>query len=310
MTRLWNYGALAGAILWFVLILAWPGAAVQPFVFVHQLLAVGPLVIVPLALAHLIPDKSWGRGLFAAWAVGAVCAAVAVRLPTGIVAACVAGVWVPVTGALALFGARRIWGRFRAGTLGAQLPEACLDAALLYIPVGAIWLVADRGAYGLMGFPALIVVLTAAHFHFAGFAAPVVAGLTGRALPAPGWTWRVAAAAAIAGPPVVAIGISTSPWVEVVGSLVLAGGMALLAVVMIFVVGRALGGVARVLLTLGALAILATMLLACLYAVGQYIGFQAISIPLMIATHGVANVFGFSVLSLVAYALSVPQAPG
>ncbi len=293
-------------MVWFAFMLAWSGAAVQPFVFVHQLVTVGPLVIVPLTLAHVIPDKAWGRALFGAWALGAVCTAVAVRMPPGVAAALVAGVWVIVTGLMAAVGVARASARARAGVLMKQLPELCLDAGLIYIPVGAIWLVADRAAYGLMGFPALIVVLTAAHFHFAGFAAPVIAGLTGRWLDTPGRVWKLSALAAIAGPPVVAIGITTSPWMEVAGSTALAIGMGLLALLMIFVVGKRRGGIVRVLLSVAGLAILATMLLACLFAVGEYIGFQAISIPVMIATHGVANVFGFSVLGLVAYALDPP----
>jgi hypothetical protein len=61
-----------------------------------------------------------------------------------------------------------------------------------------------------------------------------------------------------------------------------------------------------VLLTVAGLSILATMALACLYALGEFIGFQVVQIPLMIATHGVANVFGFSVLGLVAFSLAPP----
>lgn len=309
MVRSWNTGAVVGAAVWFALVLGWPGAAVQPFVFVHQLVTVGPLVVVPLTLAHVIPQRRWAWGIFVAWAVGAACAVVAVRLPTGSVAAGLAAVWVPATLGFSGAGIWRLVGRLRAGTLGSAWPELCLDAALLYLPVGAIWLVADRLGYALMGFPALIVVLTAAHFHFAGFVAPALAGLTGRSLGTPGHAWKVAAVAAIAGPPVVAIGITTSPLLEVIGSTALAVGMSVLAILMIAVVGKRLGGTPRVLLTAAGLSILATMVLACLYAVGEFIGFQAIAIPVMIATHGVANVFGFSVLGLVAFALAPPEAP-
>lgn len=306
---MWNMGAAVGAVVWFGLMLGWQGAAFQPFRFVHQLVLVGPLVIVPLSLGRVVPAASWTRGLFGLWAIGAVCAGVAVRLPQGKPAAALAAVWGLVTGALALLGLWRAFSRFRRGTLFRDLPELCIDAALVYIPVGAIWLIADRLAMELMGFPLLIVVLTAAHFHFAGYAAPMIAGFAGRALDKPGAWWKVAGAFAIAGPPIVAAGITTSPIVEVIGSVALAFGMAVLACLLIFVLGKRMGGIRRALLTVAGLSILATMLLACLYAVGEYIGYQAISIPVMIATHGVANVFGFSALSLVAFALSPAREP-
>ena len=42
-------------------------------------------------------------------------------------------------------------------------------AAFLFLPVGAAWAVADRLGWQPMGFQATIVLLTAVHFHYAGF---------------------------------------------------------------------------------------------------------------------------------------------
>ena len=308
MTRWWNGAAVAGALMWFVVLLVWPSASVAPFRFVHELVALGPLVVVPLALGHLVrrPGRlAWA--LFGLWAVGAPCAIASVRLPTGATAISLAGVWCLCTLALGGFGVARVVGRLRSGTLW-HLPSLCMDAALLYIPVGGVWLLADRAAMELMGFPLLIVVLTAAHFHFAGFAAPIMAGLVGQSLPRRTIVWKVAAVAAMAGPPVVAAGITISPLVEVIGSLFLAAGMTALAFLMIFPVGRHHGGVARALLTLAGASIVGTMMMACLYAAGEFVGIQLIDIPIMVATHGVANVFGFTILGMVAFALAPPEA--
>jgi hypothetical protein len=55
---------------------------------------------------------------------------------------------------------------------------------MLYLPIGGAWLVASRLGIQPLGFGDTIVLLTAVHFHFAGFAAPVLAGLAGRTVAA------------------------------------------------------------------------------------------------------------------------------
>ena len=86
------------------------------------------------------------------------------------------------TGLVALHGLWRLWrGSHRTS-------EVCLDAGLLYLAVGGTWTVIARAGLRPLGFPDLIVLLTAVHFHYAGFALLVLAGLVaGRsAAPRPG----------------------------------------------------------------------------------------------------------------------------
>ena len=45
---------------------------------------------------------------------------------------------------------------------------------MMMLPVGGAWMAADWLAIQPMGFDSLIVRLTAAHFHFAGFVLPLV----------------------------------------------------------------------------------------------------------------------------------------
>jgi hypothetical protein len=58
--------------------------------------------------------------------------------------------------------------------------ELCLHAALVYWPVGCLWLVISRAGVNPLGFSDDIVLLTAVHFHYAGFAALTMLGMTGR----------------------------------------------------------------------------------------------------------------------------------
>src|SRR5258705_449888 len=61
--------------------------------------------------------------------------------------------------------------------------ELCLDAGLVFLLVGGLWATASRAAMRPLGFDDTVVLLTANHFHYAGFIVPIVAGLAGRRLP-------------------------------------------------------------------------------------------------------------------------------
>src|SRR5205823_4251728 len=88
--------------------------------------------------------------------------------------------------------------------------EIAIDVGLLLLPVGALWLLATRAAIAPLGFQEPIVMFTAAHFHFAGFAAPLILGCVGRFLygtDRPPRAYVVAVIAVCAGVPLTAIGI-------------------------------------------------------------------------------------------------------
>jgi hypothetical protein len=58
------------------------------------------------------------------------------------------------------------------------LHPLCIDAALVYLPGGAIGHVLSLLDTPLLGFEPVIVRLTAVHLHYVGFALPLLAGLT------------------------------------------------------------------------------------------------------------------------------------
>lgn len=181
----------------------------------------------------------------------------------------------------------------------------CLDAARVFPVIGAAWFTASRFNYQPFGFDALIVLLTAAHFHHAGFSLPLMAGLCGRELP--GRLSRFSCGLILAGVPLVAIGITSThfkvlPWMEPLSVLVLvlgAWGIALLQIQMARRPG--LKGGTRFLFLLSGISLFIAMLLALTYGLRSVFPALSLSMPHMWAVHGTLNTFGFGLCGVLAW---------
>lgn len=281
-----NVSAVGGALLWLALFAA-------PIDLIQHMLLLAVLVVTPLVLP-LIADTSL---LFRITVVlQPLCAAIAVAsffLSQGFGAAAAAAPWLMLSDLLALYGLSRLW-----RTRLRHIDELCIDAALLYLPVGAIWLVLSRLGGTPFGFGEPIITLTAIHFHYAGFATPILVALTGRQLietrPTTWPAYRIAALGVIAGPPLLAIGITFSPLIEVIAALWLSASLALLALLVLFaIVPRTTARLAQTLLIISCVASLGAMIFAALYALGEFTGNAFIDIPQMVRLHGLANSLGF-----------------
>jgi hypothetical protein len=223
----------------------------------------------------------------------------------GLPAAALALPWFAVTLLIASAGGldliRRGW-RFDGSTAFA--------AAMLLLPVGGGWAVISRAGMQPQDFSHAIVILTAVHFHYAGFVLPILAGLTAKEMerrrdaksplpqPSPGGRCRqidrTMLATIIAGVPLVGVGISLSPHIEVAAAILLASGCVLLAARQLQV-AIAVGDATRLaLLGVSSLALLSAMGLAVVYAAGEFTGQQWLSIQTMIRTHGAFNAIGFA----------------
>ncbi|MBK7973533.1 MAG: YndJ family transporter [Deltaproteobacteria bacterium] len=291
-------GALAaalGALVWGALsavgvgeLAAWPRA----------LVAFAALVIVPLGLALVYV---WGPRVEIV-AVAAALLGLSTRLDAGSGAGILATPWLAVTLSVALGAVREAW---RRRPLGSAWPERAALAARLFVPIGAAWMFADRLGATPFGFDTTTVILTAAHFHYAGFALPIIASLAARARPS-----RLADAACagvIAGVPAVAIGISAThagltPWLET-GAVVAFGG-AVLAVGAIHLtlardgrqqrLSRVLFGVAAAALALGTS-------LALVYGLRTVAPGFAFDLDFMWTVHGSLQALGFTLPALVGW---------
>jgi hypothetical protein len=182
---------------------------------VNLVVCAGLLVVVPLGL-RLIgrPDPVRRLGY-----LGAAPAAIAVWLPRGWASAALAGGYLAVAGALLAYGVRVLPTRRRP-----RPDEVAVFTALAAPTVGSCALVAERAGHRLFGFDLDVLALTVAHFHYAGFAAALVAGLVCR-LVGDSPAGRLAALSVPAGTVLVFVGFFVAEWVELAGAMVLTVGM-------------------------------------------------------------------------------------
>lgn len=173
------------------------------------------------------------------------------------------------------------------------------QVARLYLWVGAIWLVADRLGWPLLGFDPLIVLLTAVHFHYAGFLLPQLAAklqpLTDRPATLAWARWLV-----LAGMPFTAAGIQLARWGwgagwELPGATLTVVGGALVAWLYWRTASHLLlPAFTRWCWQLGALALFAGMALGLAYGWRSVWLWPWLSIPWMYTWHGLLNSLGFA----------------
>jgi len=172
---------------------------------------------------------------------------------------------------------------------------------LAYPAVGAGWWLAARQGWTPLSFAEPILSLTAAHFHHAALTPLAAAILLSRQ----GGS-RALTLALCALPPLVGLGIAFSPALELAAAVSFAGALVALSIHQLAYSRRvfARSPLAGGLLGAGALFLVAGMALAAWYAVGQYTGLDAPSIPTMVQTHAVLNGGGFGATTLLGWCIA------
>lgn len=259
---------------------------------VNALVALAMVLVVPLGLRLL---RAPGLARVARWwALPAGAGVLSLCLPRGAAAAVLGLGYCAGTAALAGCGATRLF-----QTRNVRPVELAAATALATPLVAGIALVAERAGYQLFGFGLQVLVLTVAHFHYAGFAAALVAGLVARR--SAGWAGATAALAVPAGTTMVGVGYFTGDAMELAGAGVLTAGLWLAGWVTVRAVRPQAAPPQRRLFLLSAGVLAATMLLALWYAGGEAFGLPHPSLTTMAATHGLANALGFAVCGLLAW---------
>lgn len=263
-------------------------------VLVNLIVMLGMLVIVPMGLrligsAGLDPVRRL-------WPLLAAPGAVALWLPRGAAATALALVYALATVALALHAPARL-----ARTRSLAAAEIAVLTALVTPSVAGLALVAERSGHELFGFDLEILALTVPHFHFAGFAAALVAGLVCR-VAAGRPAGRFAALSVPLGTLLVLAGYFIDDWAELAGALVLTAGMwAVALLTWQDVRSDGQDRTTRALLAVSAAVLVATMLLALSWALGEATGIPHPSLTWMAATHGLGNALGFALCALLAW---------
>ncbi|MGW3626752.1 YndJ family protein [Streptomyces sp. NPDC000880] len=262
-------------------------------VLVSLIVMLGMLVVVPAGLR--LVDSAEFAPIRRTWPLFAVPGAVALWLPRSTTATVLAAVYALGTLALAAQAPRRL-----ARTRSLPPAEIAVLTALVTPSVAGVALVAERSGHELFGFSLPILALTVPHFHFAGFAAALVAGLVCRTSAGP--AGRFAALSVPLGTLLVLAGYFLDDWAELLGALVLTAGMwtvALLTWRDVRAGGQ--GRFTRGLLAGSAAVLVATMLLALSWALGEATGLPHPTLTWMAATHGLGNALGFALCSVLAW---------
>jgi YndJ-like protein len=314
----------AGALAWLFMV-----ATGQFMALAEGLIGLAMVCVIPLGAALAADADASGRARrsarIAAFGVplGASLGLVGFALPPGATAAALASAW--LAGTLTLFAA----GAARLLRRGAPpIEELAIDVGHLYLPVGAVWLVASRAGVPLLGFHEPVVLFTAAHFHFAGFAAPVVAGLLGRELglrrapsegdapleaPRVARLYAVTTIVVLLGIPLVAAGITLAHVVELPAAILLSMGM---LGTMGFLVRAGLRRLSRGdgsggLLGVAGTALVLSMALVVLFAstgsATRGAGISLVPYDTMATIHGTANALGFATCALLAFTWRPPR---
>lgn len=281
---------------------------------IDVLLVLAPLLLVRLGLRLVGPGDGVPRLLLRTALVIQPFAALAVVASflerAGWTAGLLTAPWLVVGGVAALAGLGRLVG---GGPF--TLPPVLVAVALAYLAVGAGWLTISRLGIQPLGLAPVIVELTAVHFHYAGFAACLMAALTTNAVRNVSPHWRRLAFAAslliVAGSPLVAAGFTlSSRLIQAAGAVVIASGVLGIAAVQYRVVARRLRpGMAALLLRLSAASVVLPMALAIEYSLGRLLGLPTLDTQSMALIHGDLNAIGFVGLGLLGWWINPARRP-
>jgi hypothetical protein len=268
---------------------------------IEVLFLMGPWIVVPLGDDLLMGVEDSG-GALRDWIVlfASSLTTVSFFLNNRNLAACFAGAWLFVCAAFALDGVRRF-----VRSRGKSFSQFCFAVGEGYLLVAGIWLVASRTGIQFIGFQEPIVLLTGVHFHFAGFASAVLAGLTYERLresKGVGFL-RAALVAVVCGPGILGLAFLFGPKMKLIAALLIAVGQIGLAAGLIHVGILARGQRGRWLLFLAGGAVAVGMSLAAVWAIGEYPLQAFVDIRQMAQFHGVFNAVGFAFCGLLGWAL-------
>jgi hypothetical protein len=267
---------------------------------IEALLGLALLTALPLGLgiaAATAVGLDRGRITPIAATLGALAAA-GLLVPRGPVALALALPWIGLVGAVAIGALARFLQAVRRSARSRLPLLVGTGAALAFLAVGCLWLAADRLGLQPLGFSRTVVLLTATHFHVAGFVltlAGVLVAERGRR------DAGLATAVLVVGFPMTAAGFLGAPVVGWVGSIVVAVAGIVIGWATLRHAGRDTRP--RGWLRIAGTTLFVTMPLAAAYSTGTTFGISTLDVPAMAAIHGGLNVAGFAIPAMVGWAL-------
>lgn len=299
LVKLERTNATIGLVLWLLLIIA---HTQPPLSFDWPLLLIflGSWALIPFSRGLMLTDfpamdSSIGRWIGRLQLPVVACLALANLASSDLMRELLAAPWQGLT----LLMAWQAWRELR--NEATSLARKISLFGWLQLPVGAAWFIADYIHFQPLGFDTQVVRLTAAHFHFAGFILPLMAGLL---LARNNSTiCRIAAVGSAAGVALVAGGITLTkfgcpPEME----SLLAGGFCCYVLTLGCCQVRYAWQIRSWLLVASGLSLVVATAFALLYALRPWLPLPWLHIPCMWAVHGTLQVFGFAAFGLLGLA--------
>ena len=265
--------------------------------WVEILIELAVLVLVPIGLITL---NRWQKNQNF-WLISAVLFTISYFIEPSIIAGILAIPWILFAAYLVIQPLTELF-----STEKRTLTQGIEVLTFIFLAIGGAWAFADRISFRPLDFDPIIVLLTVAHFHYAGF---LLALVTALALKNQEDTFaKIVGWLVIAGTPLVATGITTSQlgmpfWIEIVAVTVMAlGGMGVG-----FLHFKRAKGKYNLLWKVGAVGLCCGMILAMMYGWRYVFPNEWLAIPKMYAYHGTVNSVSLGLI-LLGYYLNVPVA--
>ncbi|WP_339165241.1 YndJ family protein [Siminovitchia sp. FSL W7-1587] len=261
----------------------------KPYLF---MLTAAQLIFIPVMLQLLVELKR--RQVIFIWFVMLSLVLLQV-VPSRTGQMLLALVYVAFTFFVAFHGLRRF---FKRGFT--NWAEMSIDIGMMYLLIGGLWFFAYVTGIDT-GFSPLITWLTAIHFHYSAFLFPISVGLFGR-LHESGW-YRLIVAIILAGPMLVAIGITFWPLLEFISVMLYIFaiyGLIILAFRTHFPLK-----VQAILIRISYSALGVTILFSLLYVTNHIFWFARIDF--MLIFHGFTNCFFFGMLGVLGWVVAPPK---
>lgn len=186
---------------------------------------------------------------------------------------------------------------------GSTFHRGAIAIAQLDLAVGGAWFVASRFGMRPMRIQEPIGLLTAVHFHYAGFATAMIAAAMLRFVEERGesqWLKGLVAVVVVM-PLLVAAGFVISPLLKMSGGVGFSVSIAGLAVGLRSCAKKVESSTARILFHVASVSVFAGMVLSTAYAIADFRGSDVLPTPQMARTHGILNAVGFCLPGLLGW---------
>ena len=294
--------SLIGAAIWATCAVG-AGMRRAPLGIIELLFLFAPLVIAPLGLElartlDLKKPNPLADWLHLCQPLAAIAACIALWVPPGRSSAALGSLWFLEC---ALLASSRIVQSMRSKR---TLIAFILGLAYADMALGAAWFVVSRAGLRPGGFQEPIILLTAVHFHYSGFATAVIAAVSLEAMRIRGLhlpRLKVLVLLVVLLPFAVATGFVFSPHLRFVAAFWLEASVVVFAALQFWFAGKLTSRPARMFLRTASCAIGIGLSLAAFYTVSEFLGKDWITVPAMANSHGLLNGLGFVLLAMLGW---------